>query len=429
MTAVIGILNKQGIALAADSAVTVMGGNQKKIYNTANKIFTLSKFHPVSIMIYSSSAFMQTPWEIIIKLYRKKLSDSKFDTISEYKDDFIQFLKDNEYFTTVEGQLHNLKQFIYWNLNNLKNAVLEKLSDEKPEEELKEEELKIEFVKLFKTKLQTIIDSYSERRSILSEFEKYSFDEFKEYIEERTKEICKLIFKDIEIKDDFIELVIKQYHCVLTSNNFVGAETGLVFAGFGDKDIYPSLVSINIAEAFDNKLRYFEFRNVQISDKNNGSIQPFAQTDVIDMFLTGIDPNMDRAYFSIFQDTLRKYHSYIGDSMKDLNEEISEKIKTLNIDDVSKEFYLEMEKVKKELQIIPTVDTVSILSKEDLSEMAESLIYLTYLKRRISSNEESVGGPIDVAIISKGDGFIWKKRKHYFSQELNKHFMSNYFNK
>ena len=61
--------------------------------------------------------------------------------------------------------------------------------------------------------------------------------------------------------------------------------------------------------------------------------------------------------------------------------------------------------------------------------MAESLIYLTYLKRRISSEEESVGGPIDVAIISKGDGFIWKKRKHYFNEDLNKHFMSNYFNK
>lgn len=424
MTAVIGILNKQGIALAADSAVTVMGGNQKKIYNTANKIFTLSKFHPVSIMIYSSSAFMQTPWEIIIKLYRKKLSDNKFDTINEYKDDFIQFLKDNKYFTTDEGQLHNLKQFIYWNLSNLKDAVLRKLTDEKTEEELK-----IEFVELFKKELQNIIDSYADGKSTLNVFEKYSLEEFDKYIREGIIEICKLIFEDIEFKEDFIELLIKQYHCVLTSNNFLGIETGLVFAGFGDKEIYPSLISVNIAEAFDNKLRYFENRNVQISDKNNGAIQPFAQTDVIDMFLTGIDPNMDRAYFSIFQDTLKKYHSFIGDSIKDLNEEISKKIKTLNIDEVSKEFYNEMEKVKRELQIIPTVDTVSILSKEDLSEMAESLIYLTYLKRRISSDEESVGGPIDVAIISKGDGFIWKKRKHYFSQELNKHFMANYFNK
>ena len=57
MTAVIGILNKNGMTMAADSAVTVTGGNSKKIYNTANKIFTLSKFHPVGIMIYSSSSF------------------------------------------------------------------------------------------------------------------------------------------------------------------------------------------------------------------------------------------------------------------------------------------------------------------------------------------------------------------------------------
>ena len=34
----------------------------------------------------------------------------------------------------------------------------------------------------------------------------------------------------------------------------------------------------------------------------------------------------------------------------------------------------------------------------------------------------TVGGEIDVAIISKGDGFIWKKRKHYFKSELNPHF-------
>ena len=41
--------------------------------------------------------------------------------------------------------------------------------------------------------------------------------------------------------------------------------------------------------------------------------------------------------------------------------------------------------------------------------------------------EESVGGPVDVAVISKGDGFIWIKRKHYFDPSLNSHFFTNYF--
>ena len=65
-----------------------------------------------------------------------------------------------------------------------------------------------------------------------------------------------------------------------------------------------------------------------------------------------------------------------------------------------------------------SINAVSLLSKEDLAEMAESLIYLTYLKRRITFAEESVGGAVDVAIISKGDGFVWIKRKMYFDSKI-----------
>jgi hypothetical protein len=39
---------------------------------------------------------------------------------------------------------------------------------------------------------------------------------------------------------------------------------------------------------------------------------------------------------------------------------------------------------------------------------------------------ETVGGPIDVCVISRGDGLVWIKRKHYFSQELNHQFFAKY---
>lgn len=63
------------------------------------------------------------------------------------------------------------------------------------------------------------------------------------------------------------------------------------------------------------------------------------------------------------------------------------------------------------------------MSKEDLADMAESLVKMTGLKRRVTTDEESVGGPVDVAVITKVDGFVWIKRKHYFEPELN----PNYF--
>ena len=68
------------------------------------------------------------------------------------------------------------------------------------------------------------------------------------------------------------------------------------------------------------------------------------------------------------------------------------------------------------------LNTVAFLSKEDLADMAESLVRMTCLKRHITTDEESVGGPVDVAVITRGDGFIWIKRKHYFDKELNPHY-------
>nr|EKX9276880.1 hypothetical protein [Klebsiella pneumoniae] len=59
------------------------------------------------------------------------------------------------------------------------------------------------------------------------------------------------------------------------------------------------------------------------------------------------------------------------------------------------------------------------LSKKDLSYMAESLVNLSAFKLKISDSYETVGGPIDVAIISKTDGFVWIKRKLYFDKNLN----------
>jgi len=66
------------------------------------------------------------------------------------------------------------------------------------------------------------------------------------------------------------------------------------------------------------------------------------------------------------------------------------------------------------------------LLKDELAAMAEALVNLTKFKRRVSTARETVGGPIDVAVITKGDGFVWVKRKHYFSPDLNPRVIARY---
>jgi hypothetical protein len=98
MTAEVAILNKEAVALASDSAVTISQGNgeddsKQKIFSSANKLFALSKYQPIGIMVYGDAEFMSVPMEVMIKVYREKLGRNKFKTLNEYdptRQDFPQ---------------------------------------------------------------------------------------------------------------------------------------------------------------------------------------------------------------------------------------------------------------------------------------------------------------------------------------------------
>jgi hypothetical protein len=56
---------------------------------------------------------------------------------------------------------------------------------------------------------------------------------------------------------------------------------------------------------------------------------------------------------------------------------------------------------------------------QDAIDLAEFLVDLTIRYYRFIPGAPNVGGPIEIAGISKHEGFKWIRRKHYFSQELN----------
>jgi hypothetical protein len=55
----------------------------------------------------------------------------------------------------------------------------------------------------------------------------------------------------------------------------------------------------------------------------------------------------------------------------------------------------------------------------DAIDLAKFLVDLTVNFSRFIDGAPTVGGPIEVAAISKHEGFKWIKRKHYFNSELN----------
>ncbi|WP_321422746.1 hypothetical protein [uncultured Methanobacterium sp.] len=128
MTAEIVIMNKKAVALAADSAGTVTGPLGKKINNSQNKLFMLSKYEPIGIMVYNSSDFMGIPWETIIKEYRKELGDTNFDNLKGYVDGFFNFVE-KKYSGTINEQKNYFRKLIRRRFKIIEQTV--NLKDEK----------------------------------------------------------------------------------------------------------------------------------------------------------------------------------------------------------------------------------------------------------------------------------------------------------
>ena len=75
------------------------------------------------------------------------------------------------------------------------------------------------------------------------------------------------------------------------------------------------------------------------------------------------------------------------------------------------------DKIEEQIEknnIEPLFKSVMLISPLEMSFLAESLVNITALKRTyaIDGNQQTVGGPTDVAILTKSDGFVWIKKKN-----------------
>ena len=93
MTAEVVVLNKSAVALAADSAVTIVVDGVPKPYQ-ADKLFVLKDDAPVGMMFYGNAEFMGIPWETLVGMYRHASRPRRRSSIRSYAVDFLRFIKE-----------------------------------------------------------------------------------------------------------------------------------------------------------------------------------------------------------------------------------------------------------------------------------------------------------------------------------------------
>jgi len=420
MTAEVAVMNCTGVALAADSAVTV--GTQK-IYNSAVKLFALSKVAPVAIMVYGNAALSGVPWEIVITEYRRKIGAQQFAKLEDYVAGFIEFIRESDVLFTDHGDQLWLYQRIDHILGEVQKACFTDLQTLLAEAD----GVGVEASEVLSSFKATV-------RGCLENLKMWPKFDVPEEVMARIKPWVKVVVKSLgrEKFGDLYSPLSRALHQIsavaIQSQLFPEASSGIVISGYGEDEIYPSIHTLE----FDGAIRGFpRFKvNEQKSKSvwpggNTASIIAYAQEDMVATFMEGMNPAVGQFVVS---GLTQLFSALPGALMNALEIDDSKIHSSLNdiCENMRVGFVESAQRHRFAEHVSPILDMVTALPKDELAGMAESLVNLTAFKRRVTGTLETVGGPIDVCVISKSDGLVWVKRKHYFPAELNAMFHQNY---
>lgn len=427
MTTEIAILNRGAVALAADSAVSVVTPTGLKVYDGVNKLFELIRGRPVGLMIYNDAELSSRPWETIIKAYRDERSDRSFPTLDEYVVDFRAFVRHHPELFSPRQQREALTQTLVRDLAGIRTNILQSIN-------FILERGKAPTPRVVSRVVATVIRDYwnAARKS-------YVLNDWPEALaSQRT-----LGTKYRQLLDDAIDGVFQNLPLpeALRANLRVGLIhrafglkqgdndfSGVVIAGFGDNEYYPRLREFRTKAMYDDTLLYTDVDDsrTDIGVTVPGEIKSFAQGDMIRSFTDGIQDQVRGEMIRFWNKwrsdglgTAVSADTRLGGMSQSDRALVADAVNAISSAAVDR-FLDHMAEWEQDNVKGPLLQSVAFLPKDELGAMAESLVNLTTLKRRVSINEaQTVGGAVDVAVVSRGDGFVWLKRKHYFDQKLN----------
>ncbi|MDB5658913.1 MAG: hypothetical protein JWS10_1528 [Cypionkella sp.] len=410
VTSEICLMNRLGVVLAADSATTVTywNGNADEVryFKGANKIFQLTDHHPVGIMIYNSVDALHVPWEVVIKEFRRTLGSKSFNSVAGYADEFLTFINNDQRIFPAEARRAEFEDV-------LNRSILKVLVNFREDHKAgKVADLRAYFDNLLQNglvdqdKVKFNLQNISSLRQIFGDATQEKFNEWLGIIE--------LTFEPLSEPEIDIILGI-----ALEDIKSISPSTGLVMAGFGDHSVFPEVVHLKNCQFwydhFCESERVLEGTSYDVP----AIISGYAQTSMIDTLRMGFS---DDVLGSIARDSTKHCDALVDSVAASVGGVVSEEDKSAFVGKAVKQIIDGLFDYARAQHYVPLRRVVGVLPIDEMSTLAETLINLQSLKEKVTKPSETVGGPVDVAAITRSEGLVWVKRKHYFSPEINSRF-------
>lgn len=411
MTSEICVMNRFAVVLAADSATTVTrwtpNGAEQRYFKGANKIFQLSDHHPVGLMIYDSADLLSVPWEIIVKSFRKALGSKSFNSLDGYADEFSSFLERSLDLFPEKVQTESL-------LEAAESAALQLASELNRNDPPSDDAAYRKMIQDLTLELdgepfagpfteETLNDVLSLHQSAL----KASLEEYRD---------------SINLPGDLDEITAFAFAMILKHPDMYFGATGIVIAGFGDHDVFPAMIELQSGGLIVGRHLVRESSRVRLDHETPAWLKAFAQTSMSDTFSLGLSSDAYTSLMIAAVDGIRQFAEDLCGVASVDHIQLKSEIDRL-VDETRKSIGDKVMARARQEHAFPLRSVIGVLPVDEMAELAETLINLQSLKEKVTMPSQTVGGPVDIAVITRSEGLVWIKRKHFFDPAINSRYM------
>jgi hypothetical protein len=414
MTSEIAVMNQRAVALAADSAVTLIDGGMVVVRNDQRKLFNLMDGQPVGLMFFGVADVMGHPWEHLIEHYQKTVRPRGLAHLGDYAQSFAGMLDNLEEFfprAKQDEEYRRLLASVFRYIFHLAQFLRDSADEDAPQQD---------DLAILDSAIERVWRDYqfNEDGSARADLACFPQGFGAKVARDYAAQIDELIaygFAQFGLPKQTLQRLREIAVFCVVKDLFLEDVSGLVFAGFGRDDRYPVVVTCFVSAIIGGIAKRAEASVDAIDGEVRSKIRVFADSEVTNAFIRGIDFNLERRLYGGFRMMMHGLVDQVIGAFPGTEPAARESVRERFQRDFVPRYFDAFRRMILDYQqqtfINPVLRVLEIAGKKELADTARELVGLNIFKKRIMAQKETVGGAIDVAIISRDGGFQWASRQ------------------
>jgi hypothetical protein len=427
------LMNVQGAALAADSALTAIeyhkDGTASVRYQTGiEKIYVMDAKLPVASMIFDVAEFYRYPWATIFEAFKSHTA-SPGTTVPKVAQSLVQFLgrwtsgvdaKAQTLLPLEEGQ-ERLSFAIYiaamvqrfYQCAELVNGQ----GAQKAQLHARALDM-LRFESMYSGDyFQNLFLPHGEtpsRRPIVGESSPRLVALLDQYLDRLLTGMLNAMFGEgavsSETKAALAEITVAS--CVTDWIPPGVPKTGIVFAGYGAGDVRPMYIEILVGSAFGGIVKHQLVTSGTPNQREPVIIRSFAQADLIDALLRGAQPGYKYVLFQLMRQGIGALLNAVGGEIAKKDTGLAKSI--LHTFDqaplaVARAIIMAGDDIARHAMEMRVAEVVSSAAPELLADYASKLVRLSVIEHELTGSQ-TVAEPILALYMKKGELQMIKPR-------------------